>query len=569
MDTAFVDRLVERGLITERDALGVKREAADDAAFERLLLARGVSESDVLGVKSEFYGVPAFELQGSKVNAEVLKNIPEESARHYRFIPLGIRDGVLELGMADPSNIEAREAIKFIAAKNNIPYKIYVISASDLNAVLEEYKSLGGEVTKVLSEFELAVSGEKLTIPTLEAAENVLVEEAPVTKMVAVIIRHATEGKASDIHIEPSRDKLRVRFRVDGVLYTSLILPMAIHESLVSRIKIMTKLLLDEKRKPQDGRFSAQVDQRQIDFRVSTFPTAFGEKVAVRILDPETAILSLPELGLEGENLSAVEEALARPYGMILVTGPTGSGKTTTLYAMLQTLNRERYNIVSLEDPIEYNIEGVNQSQVRPEIGYTFANGLRSILRQDPDIMLVGEIRDKETAELAIHSALTGHLVLSTLHTNDAIGAVTRLMDMGVEPFLLAPTLACVIGQRLVQTLCAESREPMKVEGTLEERLEAELADIPALMRKKIELPKDVYEALPSAVCPKGTRGRLGVFEVLSTTKEFERVILREPTQEAIQAEFRRQGRLTMREDGIMKVLDGRVGLEQLVQITL
>jgi len=385
--------------------------------------------------------------------------------------------------------------------------------------------------------------------------------------MVAVMLKHATEGRASDIHIEPSRDQLRIRFRVDGVLYTSLLLPMKVHEAVVSRIKILTNMQLDEKRKPQDGRFSARIENREIDFRVSTFPTTFGEKVAIRILDPETGVRSLPDLGLDGRNLEAVEEGLKRPYGLILITGPTGSGKSTTLYAMLQLLNQERYNVVSLEDPVEYNIQGVNQSQVRPEIDYDFAFGLRSILRQDPDMIMVGEIRDKETAQLAIHAALTGHLVLSTLHTNTAVGVVPRLVDMGVDPFLIAPTLILAIGQRLVRTLCKDSRRELLVTGSVKDRLDKELAELPEALRKKIKFPKEIYQALPSASCPKGTRGRIAAFEVLAMTPELSEIILKSPTEADIMREARRQGMIMMREDGIMKVLSGKVGLEELTEV--
>ncbi|MEK7599221.1 MAG: GspE/PulE family protein [Patescibacteria group bacterium] len=568
-DLYFIDRLTEKGLINANAAARIKNESASSGVpVDKILESRGIAPGEILAAKSETYGVPVYELKGQKVDVEVLKFLPEESARLYQFAPLGVKDGVLEIGMFDPANIEAREAIKFIASKTNIPFKIYVISGADLETVLEEYKSLGGEVSGVLSEFEIALQEEK---PVLVAPgtviEGVFVEEAPVTKMVAVIIKHATEGRASDIHIEPSKDKLRVRFRVDGILYTSLWLPLKMHEAVVSRIKILTNMQLDEKRKPQDGRFSAKVGEREIDFRVSTMPTSFGEKVAIRILDPEKNVYDLKSLGLEGRNLEEIENALKRPYGLILLTGPTGSGKTTTLYAMLQTINSERSNLVSLEDPVEYNIKGVNQSQVRPEIGYDFANGLRSILRQDPDIILVGEIRDKETAALAIHAALTGHLVLSTLHTNNAIGAIPRLMDMGIDPYLIAPTMAAVVAQRLIQTLCPESRKALKMTDELKEKLDRELKDVSEVVKRKIKWPKEIYEAMPSAACPKGTRGRIGVFEVLSATKELEKVILNDSRPEALEKEARRQGMITMHEDGILKLLDGRVGFEQLIQI--
>lgn len=568
-DARFADILLRKGVISQNTLVGAGDEAEKGGLLlEEALEIRGVPAADILAAKSEATGIPIRELGGDKVPSDILKYIPEESARHYRFVPLKIEDGALEIGMFDPANLGAREALQFIASKLNMPFRVYLISRADLDQVLDEYRSLSGEVTKVLGELETAMEDMPLKKQLSEIGGEVEIsEEAPITKMVAVMLKHATEGRASDIHIEPSREKLRVRFRVDGVLYTSLFLPIRVHESIISRIKILTNMQLDEKRKPQDGRFSAHIEGRDVDFRVSTFPTYFGEKVAIRILDPEKGVKKLTDLGLEGRNLATVEEGLKKPYGMVLITGPTGSGKSTTLYAMLQILNQERYNIVSLEDPIEYHVEGVNQSQVRPEIGYDFASGLRSILRQDPDTIMVGEIRDKETAQLAIHAALTGHLVLSTLHTNSAIGVVPRLVDMGVDPYLLPPTLNLAIGQRLVRTLCEDSRRPLAVSGSVKERLEKELAGMAEPTRKKIKFPDTIYQALPSSSCPKGTRGRIAVFEVLSMTPPLEEIILRSPTEPNILKEARRQEMITMREDGIMKVISGRVGIEELFEV--
>jgi type II secretory ATPase GspE/PulE/Tfp pilus assembly ATPase PilB-like protein len=324
---------------------------------------------------------------------------------------------------------------------------------------------------------------------------------------------------------------------------------------------------LDEKRKPQDGRFEATIIKKHIDFRVSTFPTFFGEKVVLRILDPEKGLRTLEEVGLSGRNLKVVKDGIKRPYGMVLLTGPTGSGKTTTLYAMLQLLDKERFNVVSLEDPIEYNVEGINQSQVRPEIEYTFANGLRSILRQDPDMIMVGEIRDKETARLAVQAALTGHLVFSTLHTNNALGVIPRLIDMEIDPYLIAPTLILAIAQRLVRTLCEDSRRELPVTGKVKETIETEFGAVAEEAREDLVIPKNVYQAAPSSVCPRGTRGRTGVFEVLSMTPELENIILTEPSEAAIVKEAERQGMITMKQDGILKVLKGHVGLEQLSEV--
>ncbi|MBI2640469.1 MAG: type II/IV secretion system protein [Candidatus Sungbacteria bacterium] len=404
MAKSLIDILISQNILDLAKSALVRKEAKDKKVpVEEILYQYGVTEEDVAAAKSELTGYPTKFLRGLNVSFEALRDIPEESARHYKMIPLGRNEGYLEIGMLFPDDVSAQEALKFIAARANLPSRIFVITPSDLENVLGEYRSLSGEVTKALGEFEKEYEalGEEVKIRREEPAK--IVEEAPVTKMMAVILRHAVEGHASDIHIEPARDKLRVRFRVDGVLHTSLLLPLDVRPAIVTRIKVMTNLKIDETRIPQDGRFHAEIMGRDIDFRVSTFPTAFGEKVAIRILDPEAGVKTLSDLGLEGRNLSLLEENIKRPYGMILITGPTGSGKSTTLYAILQILNQERTNIVSLEDPIEYFVAGVNQSQIRPEIGYDFATGLRHIVRQDPDIIMVGEIRDKETAALAVH----------------------------------------------------------------------------------------------------------------------------------------------------------------------
>ena len=556
------------GEVTLQEAAEIRKLArSKNIPIEEELLERGLDEQKILKAKGEALGIPIVFLAGKKVPFDLLKSIPEESARHYQFVPIGLENGVVSIGMVDPENIEAKEALKFIATRLNQPFKIFLISRRDLAEVLEEYKGISGEVTKVLGELEVALS-EEPTIPReITRAETAFVEEAPITKMVAVILRHATEGRASDVHIEPGREKLRVRFRVDGILYTSLFLPMKVYESIVSRIKILTNMQLDEKRRPQDGRFSAKIEGREIDFRVSTFPTYFGEKVAIRILDPLTGIKNLEDLGFSQEHIGIVKDALARPYGLILLTGPTGSGKSTTLYAMLQSLNEERWNIVSLEDPVEYSISGINQSQVRPEIGYDFAEGLRHILRQDPDVIMVGEIRDKETAQLAIHAALTGHIVLSTLHTNTAVGVIPRLIDMGVDPYLIAPTLIMAIGQRLIRTLCDDSKEEVLLEGKIKEAVAKEIEGMPENIKRKIKLPRAIYKPKISAACPKGSRGRMAIFEILEVTKQMERLILEKPSEAAIEEEVKRRGMLTLRQDGIMRVLEGRIGLEDLLEV--
>ncbi len=521
--------------------------------------------------------IPIKDLGGKGVPFDILKYVPEESAIHYRFIPIGLSDGVLDLGILDPDNIEARDAISFIASKVGLPFKIFLVSQTDFDAVLQNYKGISGQVDKALSQIDVEKKKEEKMAKKDVSAELMkeiaikpgsgFVEEAPVTKIVAVIIQNAVEGLASDIHIEPIGDKVRVRFRVDGVLYTSLFLPISVHEAVVARIKILTNMKLDEKRKPQDGRFSARIEGRSIDFRVSTFPTFFGEKVVIRILDSEKGIRRLDQFGFTESNLQKIREAITRPYGLILLTGPTGSGKTTTLYAMLNEVEKEKYNVVSLEDPIEYNMAGVSQSQVRPEIEYTFASGLRSILRQDPDVIMVGEIRDRQTAKLAIQAALTGHLVFSTLHTNSAIAAIPRLIDMGVDPYLIAPTLSLIIAQRLVGVLCEESKSPVPVGDELKGLVAKQFVDLPEEFRKAIVVPQNVYNAAPSPTCSSGTRGRAAVIEILDIDKDIRNIILKNPVEQEIHKLARAKGMLSLKEDAMIKVFKGTVPLEEVLRI--
>ena len=468
--------------------------------------------------------------------------------------------------MLNPNDVNAKEALKFLAHRNNLTPKIFIIGITDFQNILKKYATLKGEVKEALDKLKQEIVEEKHKSPATEKEQiEKIAEEAPISKVVALIIKHALEQRASDIHIEPGEKTTRVRYRVDGVLHVNLTLPLRIHPAIVSRIKILSNLKIDETRKPQDGRFFTDIDGKKIDFRVSTLPTYSGEKVVMRILDPTVGLKSLSDLGLEGRNLDVLNLAIGKPNGMILVTGPTGSGKTTTLYSILHILNQEGVNIVSLEDPIEYYIDGVSQSQVRPEIGYTFANGLRSILRQDPDKIMVGEIRDSETAMLAVHAALTGHLVLATLHTNDAIGVIPRLIDMGVDKYLIPSTLILAIAQRLVQRLCPESKKEVKPSEEILELIESQLKEIGSeiLNRHNIKKPYILYEPQVSKDCPKGTKGRVGVFEIVEMTSQLEEIILKDPSELKIKEEAKRQGATSMLQDGIMKALRGIVGLEE------
>ena len=507
--------------------------------------------------------IPRREVADFKVPFETLKYVPEDSALHYRFVPLALTDGVLELGFVDPADIDARGAAAFIASKHGLPYKIFLITEEEYKKLLVNYKGLAGQVDTALGQFDSeledrAKASKELQESMTHRVEVDIIEDAPVSKIVAVIIQHATEGNASDVHIEPMDHHIRVRFRVDGEMYTSLTLPLAVLDAVVARIKIK----LDEKRKPQDGRFSATIENRSVDFRVSTLPTFFGEKVVMRILDQDKGVRPLEEMGMNTRTLDAVKRALAKPYGIILLTGPTGSGKSTTLYSMLNTLDKDAMNIVSLEDPVEYNIAGINQSQVHPEIDFTFAEGLRSILRQDPDVIMVGEIRDKETAQLAIQAALTGHMVLSTLHTNTAVGAVSRLVDMGVDPYLIAPTLILAVGQRLARKLCDE-KEAVPIDEAMRMMIDKEFADLPEAYKADILQSQIVYRPKPSPTCATGVRGRIGVFEVLEVDRELESVILKTPVDTEIYKTARAKGMFTMREDAIAKAMQGVIPFEE------
>jgi len=565
---SVLDVLAEKALLDKKDIPSIEADAAKSGeGLEVVLEKRGVELVDYLESKGEYYGLPSRILDGQDISFEILKYVPEDSASHYHFVPIGLKDGVLEIGLIDPDNIEARDALNFISSRLNIPFKVFVILERDFEKVLQSYKGLSGEVTKALTELEteLSVDSDAIELSPKQQLESGtrIIEDAPVTKIVATILHYATEGQASDIHIEHMGDKIRVRFRVDGVLNTSLLLPVKVYAAVIARIKVLANLRLDEKRKPQDGRFSAKIAGRKIDFRVSTFPSYYGEKIAMRILDTEKGVNLLNDMGFSARNLALIRDAISRPYGMIIISGPTGSGKSTTLYSMLNEIDREKKNVLSLEDPVEYNIPGMNQSQVRPEIGYTFASGLRTTLRQDPDIIMVGEIRDKETAQLAVQASLTGHLVLSTLHTNNAIGVIPRLIDMGVDPYLLPATLVLSMAQRLVKRICPNSGKKVPVEGSIKALIDREFSDLPAEYKKEIPFSNEVLEIEPTSDCPKGTRGRVAVFEIIQMNKEIEHIIINNPTDTELMKAARKQGMLTMKEDAIMKAFKKEIPFEE------
>lgn len=574
---SFLEALVKKNIINASQIGEIKTRAKEkyEGDIYKVLIEIGIPEDKILEEKGEYLNMPIRKVNIKEMPFDLLKYISEDSASHYGFVPIEIKDGVLNVGVIEPENVEAMDALQFISSKVGLPFKVFLISRTDYKNVMEVYKGMTNQVSEALdslqdeelSDNKIAVE-ENLSkeLKNVKGEEAKIVEDAPVIKIVAVILRNAIEGDASDIHIEHTGEKVKVRFRVDGALFTSIILPLNVYNGVVARVKILAKLRLDEKRKPQDGSFSANIDGHKIDFRVSTMPSYYGEKIVIRVLDPGKGVKSLEQLDLSDTNLKIIKEALARPYGMILITGPTGSGKSTTLYSMMNELDKEKNNVVSLEDPVEYHMPDVNQSQVMSEIGYTFSVGLRSIVRQDPDIIMVGEIRDKETAQLAIQAALTGHLVLSTLHTNNAIGAVPRLVDMGIDPYLIAPTLILSIAQRLALKTCESSRKLVPLDESIKLQLEKQMEDLPEEFKKEIrefEAKNQMYETVPSADCPSGTRGRIAVFEMFSVDKEMQNVILKTPTNGEIYKVARRKGMRMMIEDAMLKSLQGLIPFKE------
>lgn len=573
----LIEELVKSGILKEDQALNVIKVAKEkyDGNIDEALVDLRVDEEKILKIKGEIFGIPTKEVSPNSVTPEVLKMIPIDSARTYQFIPINLTDSFLEVGIVDPENVQAIDALTFITARLNKPFKLFLIKTSVYNKLIEIYQGNSNpEVDQALNELDseiaeakdsdLGLAGKKTQGEIKPGEEEKIVVDAPIIKIVAVILRNAMEGNASDIHIENTGEKVKVRFRVDGILHTSLALPISVYNGIIARIKILSKLRLDEKRKPQDGGFSAKIDNRKIDFRVSTMPAYYGEKIVMRILDSQKGVHPLSDLGLSKENLILIREAISRPYGLILMTGPTGSGKTTSLYSMLSELDKETQNIVSLEDPVEYKIDGVNQSQIMPEIGYTFASGLRSILRQDPNIILVGEIRDKETAELAIQAALTGHLVLSTLHTNNSVGAVPRLIDMGIDPYLIAPTLILCIAQRLARKIHPSSKHEIPIDEAEKIMFTKQFQDLPEEFKSKLDLRDTIYEAVPSDECPSGLSGRAALFEMFKVDKEMQNVILKNPQEQEIYKLARSKGMLTIREDAILKSMKGEIPFQEI-----
>lgn len=519
--------------------------------------------------------VPLLKELPKQLEKHILEIIPEETARMHHLFSFDKRDSTLLVAMVHPGDFDAMNVLRFLAEKAMVSIEIYGTSEEVFQEAMKRYtgtdKALANAILSLKkgSDEHLEFKEEKK-----KTIQNDVFQDAPIAKLVEVIVKHALDGRASDIHIEPIDGSYRVRFRIDGILKSQLVFPSEVGRAVISRIKILANLKIDEKRKPQDGRTRFEAGDRSVDLRISSLPVMDGEKVVMRVLDRTNNISDLDALGLWGRNRNVLLTKISEPFGIVLITGPTGSGKSTTLYGFLQILNQEERNIVTLEDPVEYFVEGINQSQIRPEIGYTFAAGLRSILRQDPNVIMVGEIRDNETAELAIHAALTGHLVLSTLHTNDAIGSVPRLVDMSVEPFLLASSLQAVAAQRLVRKICENCKEEMSLTKMQSDRLLQIYQEISLEEKKAYKLsptqPMKVYKGAGCDDCGMtGYKGRLAIYEVFEVNDSVRAIITdHEANEHALRKESIEQGMISMKEDGLLKALLGITTLAEVERAT-
>ncbi len=543
-----------------------------------LLSQKIIDEEKLTELKASLASLSYMNLTDTDVPEAILTFLPEEIAKTYKIVCFGRDNKMLKVGLVEP-NLKAMEAVNFLAADEKLQAQYFLISATSWQKIFKQYQKIEEEVSSAL-EVKAKEEGEELTVVKTETEDlnSEEINSAPVSRIVSVIIRHAVEARASDIHIEPYAQESRVRYRIDGILHTSLTLPKSIHKAIIARIKVLAKLKLDETRVPQDGRIRLVVNAQEIDFRVSTLPLANNEKVVMRILDVSKGAPGLVELGFNKLALRRIASGIAKTSGIFLVTGPTGSGKTTTLYALLTMLNKEGVNISTLEDPIEYEIKGINQSQVRPKIGFSFANGLRSLLRQDPNIIMVGEIRDEETAELSINAALTGHLVLSTLHTNDALGAVFRLLDMKIERFLLSSTLKTLVAQRLARRLCENCKQETTLTAEALSEITAELKNTPEAVIKE-ELPDlasldnptanhKVYKAVGCAHCENtGYLGRVAIAEVIEIDDKLREIIDSGDKNLNIEMVKKIEDFCSIKQDGIIKVLQGQTTIEEVLRV--
>jgi len=556
------DILQKNGVLTPEQVSQVKLESVTTGfPIEKILIDNNWAvDEQIIKAKSELLNIPFVEILEQKIPTEVLSKIPEPVARHYNLIPFSLENNYLLVAMADPLDLQV---IEFLEAKSGYQIKPNYALPKDINKAIDDQysSSIDTEVRAALKETQVETKEIEESLKDMSKVDEVI-RDAPVARIVSTTLEFAVKSRASDVHIEPGEEKTRIRYRIDGVLQERVILPLKVTEAVVSRIKILSNMKIDEKRIPQDGRFGIKVADQEVDLRVSTLPTTHGEKVVIRLLRKGGGIPSFLDLGLGGTALKRFEENLTRPHGIILVTGPTGSGKSTTLSSALSKLNSVRVNIITLEDPVEYAVPGVNQVQVNPAAGLTFASGLRSILRQDPNIIMVGEIRDSETAELAVQSALTGHLVLSTLHTNSSAGALPRLLDMGVEPFLIASSMNIAMAQRLCREICPKCKEKVKDDKILVDEVKKELGNLH---------PSKAVTFYKGKGCPEcnntGYTGRIGIFEVLKVSEKISQMVLSHASAGEIEKQAVAEGMIRMKQDGYLKVLNGLTTVEEVLRV--
>ncbi len=581
----FEQFLVDHGFLNKRqqdkflNIKATKFAGSNDLDLEQvvelLISEKILDDEDVAKARAAFLNLPYVDLMTVKIPDEVLALIPEESRLFYKMVPYELTGRDLKIALVDPSNIQALEALEFLGQKNNFQIRVYVSSKSSIESLLAGAESnlktvVGKALEDIATKEETDQSSSANQKIIREEAVQAVTEEEPIIKIVDVVLSNAIDANASDIHIEPSENDVRVRYRIDGILHTSLRLPKNVLSAIVSRIKILSNLKIDEQRLPQDGRFHVDIGKKSVDLRVSTLPLMYGEKIVMRILDKTSKVPTLEELGLRGRGLKWVNENIQKTHGVFLITGPTGSGKSTTLYSILTIRNTNDVNIVTLEDPDEYFIEGVNQRQIKPEIGLTFASGLRSILRQDPNIVMVGEIRDEETAELGVHAALTGHLVFSTLHTNNAVGAIPRLTNMGIEEFLLSASVNLIMAQRLIRKLCNDCKKEIKVSTVLQKEIDNTINVVPKEYLEGIDVNNlKSWEAVGCDKCGNiGYKGRMGIFEIMPMFTELQDILFGKVPSHKIYEAAAKLGMITMKQDGILKVLRGETTMEEIARVT-
>ncbi|TSC79307.1 MAG: Type II secretion system protein E [Parcubacteria group bacterium Gr01-1014_29] len=570
--------LIDSELVSAAQIEKAEKEA--EKSGQRLgdiLVSQGIiKEEDLLRLQAYILGVPFINLEKEKIDPETLRIIPEPIARKHNIVAFKKTGKVLEVAMLDPEDLGT---IDFIKKQSDLRIIPRLTSPASIKQVLQQYqKSLEVEFGEIIQKetASLATSSDALDVDNNGEDLKKIAEDLPIIKIVDTLLRHAILQKASDIHIEPLEKEVIVRYRIDGILRNAMVLPKSVAAGIVARVKVLSNLKLDEHRLPQDGRFKAESEDYKVSFRVSILPITEGEKVVMRLLPENSKGFTLEKLGFHGKALEDIHRTIKRPTGMVLATGPTGSGKTTTLYTVLDILNTPEVNISTIEDPVEYRMPRINQSQVQPDIGYTFANGLRSLLRQDPDIIMVGEIRDNETASLAINAALTGHLVFSTLHTNSAAGALPRLLDMKVEPFLIASTVNTIIAQRLVRTLCQDKTPYILTKEELAAlEKEVDLERVRTCLEeehiiKKGAAWKDIqfFKPKPSPDCPDGYHSRIGIHETLAMNETIKQLVIQNATADQIEKQGKTEGMMTMLEDGIFKAVQGFTSIEEVLRVT-